>query len=317
MAVAHIPESHQVGQHLLEQIRHLSVHLGWLRSVSCAGIGSAALAGRGVKSLVRRGIRALGLDLVQYPILDDLALRQHLQRLLPLLEINTVLDVGAHRGEFGQFLRDMGYTGHIFSFEPVRENFERLEKLCAKDGRWQAVCCALGDHEGVETLHVARHSSFSSFLPVNDFGRRQFASESATEKDELVPMKRLDDVFEECVRGIENPRVYLKIDTQGYDLRVLEGAAGHVDRVLALQLELSVKSIYEGPLNYLEAIAQANQKGFEVTGLFPVSCDSAMRVIEFDCVFVGPNSLYSFRMMGDTRKRLFYASFASPERRVR
>jgi hypothetical protein len=50
-------------------------------------------------------------------------------------------------------------------------------------------------------------------------------------------------------------RVFLKTDTQGYDLKVLAGARRTLDRTIGIQIELSVVAIYEGMPSYVEAIA--------------------------------------------------------------
>jgi hypothetical protein len=96
----------------------------------------------------------------------------------------------------------------------------------------------------------------------------------------------LDAVFEQCLAGLERPQLYLKLDTQGYDPAVLAGAEKALSRVTALQTELSVKPVYEQMPYYLDSIAHLEQLGFEITGLFPIARDNALRVIEFDCVMV-------------------------------
>jgi hypothetical protein len=101
-----------------------------------------------------------------------------------------------------------------------------------------------------------------------------------------VPVKRLGDVFGECTGRIEGPRVYLKLDTQGYDLKVLEGSTECLDHIFALQAELSVKPIYDGMPSYLEALSTLTQLGFEMSGVYPVNRDEQLRVIELDCVMV-------------------------------
>ncbi len=101
-----------------------------------------------------------------------------------------------------------------------------------------------------------------------------------------VELRRLDSVLDSLTMDIPQPNIYLKIDTQGYDLNVLDGATRVLDRVLAFQAEVSVKPVYEATPNYLEAIAAMSDLGYELTGLFPVARDNALRVVEFDCVMV-------------------------------
>jgi hypothetical protein len=80
--------------------------------------------------------------------------------------------------------------------------------------------------------------------------------------------------------------VCLKLDTQGYDRTVLDGARSALRGILTLQLELSVQPIYKDVPTYLEVIPQLNSMGFELSGLFPVALDRNLKVIELDAVMV-------------------------------
>ena len=89
-----------------------------------------------VKRLLQKAARVVGLHVGRYPPVDSLA--YHLKTLLRELEIDCVLDVGAHHGEFAGFLRDLDYTGQIISFEPVRSSFEALARARASDRSWMS-----------------------------------------------------------------------------------------------------------------------------------------------------------------------------------
>ena len=69
-------------------------------------------------------------------------------------------------------------------------------------------------------------------------------------------------------------------------MAVIEGASGCLDRILALQVELSVRHVYVGSPDYLDALAKLQAMGYELTGMFPVQRDSARRVINLDCMMV-------------------------------
>jgi hypothetical protein len=103
---------------------------------------------------------------------------------------------------------------------------------------------------------------------------------------EMVQIERLDKIFDKCVQGICKPKVLLKMDTQGYDLKVLEGAAGRSDFIEALQSEISFRRIYDRMPNFEESIGKMAEMGFALTGLFPVIRDERLRIVEMDCVMV-------------------------------
>ena len=108
---------------------------------------------------------------------------------------------------------------------------------------------------------------------------------------ETVRVRRFDGLADE-IEALRTARaVYLKCDTQGFDLQVMAGAKNVLPRVGAMQSELSVLGIYQGMPDFLETLRQMRDLGFDMTGVFPVSRDGALRVVEFDCVAVNRSRL--------------------------
>jgi len=103
-------------------------------------------------------------------------------------------------------------------------------------------------------------------------------------------MKRLDSIFEDLIAPLEKPQIYLKLETQGYDLKVVAGARRSLKRVAGLQSELAVQPLYEGMPGYLETLECLHQAGFDLTGMYSIARDNALRVIEFDCVMINRQS---------------------------
>jgi FkbM family methyltransferase len=237
-----------------------------------------------LKDVVRRGATLIGCQIGRLPGFE--ALSTHLATLFARLKINCILDVGAHVGQYGRFLRNIGYKGHIVSFEPISANFAALEQRCASDKKWTARRLALGNEEKMVPINVAHITQFSSFLPRNRYSVDQFGDLSETYRTEMVEMERLDNIFEECTSVAKHPRVFLKLDTQGFDLKILEGCGECLDRVVAIQSELAVKPLYEGMTEYRAANSYMNERGFELTGLFPVLRDENLQIVELDSVMI-------------------------------
>jgi hypothetical protein len=102
---------------------------------------------------------------------------------------------------------------------------------------------------------------------------------------EQVTVKQLDSIFNEIV-PVSDPRVFLKLDTQGYDLEVLKGARQVMPLIHGLQSELSCKAIYSGMPGYIESLQFIDELGFVITDIYPLSHDKQdMSLLEFDCVF--------------------------------
>lgn len=182
--------------------------------------------------------------------------------------INIVLDVGANEGQFGRHIRhDLDYKGRIISFEPLSSAFEKLQKSAASDSLWQVDKFALGDDERETTINIALNSVSSSILEMarthlNSVPSSRFVG---TEK---VRVKTLDSIFGEICSTNDN--VFLKIDTQGFENKVLQGAYRSLDRISTIQLELSLVELYRGEATFGEMFGQMRQKGYDLISIEPV-----------------------------------------------
>lgn len=207
-----------------------------------------------------------------------------LKRVLEKLFINCVLDVGANRGQYGILLRRMGYRGYIISFEPVRENYEVLKVIASQREPWRVFPYALGADNERREINVATESVFSSFLTPVEESQVRFRGNRVMRKEE-VDVWRLDHVLETCLMDISSPRIYLKLDTQGFDLSVIEGAQSILPKILALQTEVSLHNIYHGMQDFVDSVAKFQAKGFEVIDFITINRDiDQLCALEMDCI---------------------------------
>lgn len=224
--------------------------------------------------------------------LSNLQLWGDLKFLLKQFEVNCVLDVGANAGQYGLGLRRAGYLGDIVSFEPVGGAYAGLREAAAGDPAWSVYNFALGSADGENTIHVTSNSDLSSLLTPNAYSRRRFDEKIRVVGTERVSVRRLDSVLGEVTGHIERPRIFLKMDTQGYDLEAFAGLGECVGRIVGLQSEVSALPIYDGMPRLLEAVRVYESHGFELAGMYPVGWDKPTgRVLEFDCVMVRPSAL--------------------------
>jgi FkbM family methyltransferase len=215
---------------------------------------------------------------------------EHIAWILRELDINCVLDVGANKGQYGRRLRRAGYRGRIVSFEPVREFVRTLRDVASKDPAWHVFELALGDADTEMEIN-SRPGQMSSLLPSSEWGEQWHERLRIAEK-ERITVRRLDGLFDSVIDGLDEPRVYLKLDTQGYDLKAFIGAGERVGEILGMQSELSCVPIYEGMPRLPEQVTVYERAGFEITGMFPVARDRvSLRVIEFDAVMVRPGAV--------------------------
>lgn len=236
--------------------------------------------------------RRLGYEMIPAWRLESRDFADHLRALFAQERIDCVADVGANVGQYRDFLRvHVGYKGRIVSFEPISELAEILERRARSDSGWEVVPCALGAEDTQLDINVAVRSTFSSFLEPDLRQTDKFGDTNRVVRRESVRMRRLDDIADE-IEALRTARdIYLKCDTQGFDMQVIAGAKGILPRVSAMQSELSVLGIYKGMPDYLVTLNAMRELGFDPTGMFPVSRDEALRVVEFDCVAVNRSRL--------------------------
>lgn len=198
--------------------------------------------------------------------------------------VDLVLDVGANAGQYARELRIAGYEGRIWSFEPLAAPYAELSRRAAADPAWETTQTALGDHDGWEEMHVSVDTQSSSVLRMTD--RHTGAmSDSRPVASERVPVTTLDAIARDALAASAGP--YLKVDVQGYEERVLAGAAEALGRARGLEIELSLVELYEGQLLIGDMLARLDQLGFACVGLEPEFVDPATgHVLQVDGIFV-------------------------------
>jgi len=190
---------------------------------------------------------------------------------LKRFDIDLVFDVGANRGQFAQKIRSGGYDGNIVSFEPLSGAYSEL--LGARDGdaKWDIYPrCALGGYNGEIEINIAANSASSSILPMLD-SHLSAAPHTAYVARETVPLRSLDSVAPDFIEKFRNP--ILKIDTQGFEWEVLDGAQVVLPHMRGLLIELSLTPLYEGQHLWEEIIGRLKREGFNLWAIQPEFID--------------------------------------------
>jgi FkbM family methyltransferase len=211
--------------------------------------------------------------------------RKFLRSLLKKLQIDCVIDVGANVGQYGNELRMIGYDGQIFSFEPAPDCFAQLSARCASDPHWHAINLALGTQPGHALFNEMQASVFNSFKLPSASETSLYKKENSVLRQTSVAVDRLDVILPALQTQYKFQNIFLKMDTQGFDLQVFEGATAAHHLITALQSELPVKRIYQDVPAWRDALAVYENSGFELSALFPVN-PSIAELIEMDCYLV-------------------------------
>jgi FkbM family methyltransferase len=233
------------------------------------------------KKFAKNLVERCGYEILRYP--RAYAPRRSLAGLFRQERINLVLDVGANTGQFVAQLRAAGYSGRVISFEPLSSAHLNLLRCAAKDLNWTvADRTAIGATTGSVDIHIAGNSESSSILDM-------LSSHSTAEPGsayvgiEKAPVNRLDDL---CSLTPAD-RVLLKIDVQGYEKQVLDGAQCVLGSCRAVISEMSLVPLYDGQVLAREMWDLLAAQNFEPWSLEPCYRDPGSgRMLQFDGIFV-------------------------------
>lgn len=211
------------------------------------------------RRIVRPALLKAGVDLIRFsPATHTEAQRKSI---LFHEQIEVFLDVGANRGQTGEALRSFGFEGRIISFEPTSNAFAVLKEKAAQDGNWEVHQFGLGQVNEHQEIHLSGNSASSSFLKLSELGGN-CCPEARFVGQEKVETRTLDSVFP--MLGVDGRRIYLKVDTQGYEKSVLLGALKSLREIDVIQLEMSLKPVYESEPLALELMNLLDERGYSL-----------------------------------------------------
>jgi FkbM family methyltransferase len=205
-------------------------------------------------------IKATGLKIDYY---KEHALARRLQ-IMKRAGVNLLLDVGANVGQYAKIARKAGYKGPIVSFEPLAAAFAKLARSAAKDPRWSAFHLGLGARDHETTIHISGDSQASSLVKMLP-RHEEIAPYFSRVGEETISIRKLDTLWDDHVPA--GSKVYLKIDTQGFEKQVLKGAARSLAHVQIVQLEISILPLYEGTWLLPDVLKHMARRGLTLVSL--------------------------------------------------
>jgi FkbM family methyltransferase len=183
-----------------------------------------------------------------------------LQAALP--ERIRLVDVGAFRGDFTAAALAAFPGSSALLFEPGPSKAAALRERYRGQAAVRVFEVALGDESGDALLHEQEDSATDSLLPAN---------QATGETTRLVRVSRLDAVLDD---ESAPPVDLIKIDTQGYDLRVLRGATETLARCHpALMVEGIFAPLYRGQASFDALLAFLTEAGYRLAGVHAIHTD--------------------------------------------
>lgn len=213
--------------------------------------------------------------------------QQQLRSLFRHLEVDAVFDVGANAGQYAKMLREqLHYDGLIFSFEPSPEVAARAALAAQGDDKWVVHALALSDSGGTQSFNVMAESQFSSFsrpLPSQDANVDRMNTITGTIE---VPTETLADAYLRLRDRYDFKRPFLKLDTQGFDVRIVESGRSVMPGFVGLQSELAISRLYDDAIDFRSALSRYESMGFTLSALVPNNAGHFPRLLEIDCIML-------------------------------
>jgi FkbM family methyltransferase len=191
-----------------------------------------------------------------------LAFKGYQQEWLKRYDIRTFIDIGAQVGEYVDFAQRFFPGALIYAFEPLKDVFETLKRKEAKIPGLTVFNYAIGEKETIAQIYRSSYAPSSSLLKMSSLHKETFPH-SASHEIEAIRMCRLDDVFQDLPIS---PNTFVKIDTQGYEDRVIQGGRKVLSQATVIQIETSFEILYEGQVLFDTIYTQLRSLGFAFHG---------------------------------------------------
>jgi hypothetical protein len=103
-------------------------------------------------------------------------------------------------------------------------------------------------------------------------------------REEEIEIRTLDAIFHDLEISGEN--VFLKVDTQGYEKKVLDGALDSLSGISGIQIELSAAELYKGEESYYSLCRFLEERNFHLVRIIPgFSNKKTSEMLQFDAIF--------------------------------
>ncbi|WP_250453130.1 FkbM family methyltransferase [Caballeronia sp. ATUFL_M2_KS44] len=213
--------------------------------------------------------------------------QSHLARLLAYLEVDCVFDIGANQGQYaGMLRRNAGYEGFIFSFEPNPHDARIARAQSEGDNKWMVIETAIAEADGTAELNIMHSSEFSSLSTPKHDDSELFREMNAIVGTVTVKTQRLETALRELQAEHGFKRPFLKMDTQGFDVKIVKASGDIMRNFVGLQSELAIAKLYADSVDFRDALTEYERCGFLLSAFVPNNAGHFPRLLETDCVMI-------------------------------
>jgi FkbM family methyltransferase len=197
--------------------------------------------------------------------------------------IATVFDVGANVGQFSAAIFSVLPEARVYAFEPLSDCYKLLCRKFQGNAKFKAFNVALSNTNGEAQIHCNAFSPSSSLLQMAELHQQAFPYAAATTL-ETVQTRTLSSLVDDLVL---KPEILIKVDVQGYEAKVLEGAESLIDHIRVAIIETSFHELYHGQVLFEGIYNYFVTRGFRFDGCMDVVHNpSDGSVLQADSIFI-------------------------------
>ena len=185
------------------------------------------------------------------------------------LNIEKVIDVGAHKGEFLEQILKLDKIVAFYAFEPQANIFDELFKKFSENKRVKLYNFAMDKETTKKKLRINKFSMTSSLAEINDSSlylkfKNLLTFTKSNFKDEcVVQTNTIDKIFE----SINLEKTLLKIDVEGFEINVLKGSRIKLNEIPFILLENQFGAHYKNN-NFKDIIKLLSEQNFKICKKF-------------------------------------------------
>ena len=224
-----------------------------------------------IKKSVQKILGSLGYEIQKKGFSNNFEV---LAKLINKTENINIFDVGANEGRWIDSVNEFFKKPNIHAFEPSEKEFQILKKKYSEETNIVLNNFALGEMEDEQYFNINYKGGLNSFYDVNQntnwFRRQQnnkkVFNENFTLKKQKVSINTIDNYL--ISKNIEFIDI-VKIDTQGYEPKVLEGALNALKskKIQTILAEIIISDIYKSNVSFFELEKNLINNGYKLISL--------------------------------------------------
>ena len=197
--------------------------------------------------------------------------QKRISKFLQNRSIKTIIDVGAHKGEFAQNALQIESVNKIIAFEPQKKIFSLLKEKFSDNDKVVLNNFALSEKVEKRIMKINKMTATSTLNHEinNDSLYFKFKSFLLYQKNSIIDEEEIDTTtFDAFFNGeIFDENTLLKIDTEGYEIHVLKGSEQKIREIKYILIENQFSKMYKN-VNFRDCHDFLRKKNFKLLKKF-------------------------------------------------